>query len=135
MPSRRTLLKPESLNVTAYVPGRRSTMRYTPLLSVTAVRTFSMRSGLEASTVTPGRTAPDGSRTTPVRATWAKLRDGTKRHRAAMVHAALSLPMGGSFERVTTGFVKWADCRSGWRVTALKNPSNLALDRPSLCRV
>ena len=38
---------------------------YWPVPSVTAVRTFSMSAGLEASTVTPGSTAPEESRTTP----------------------------------------------------------------------
>src|SRR5262245_39071530 len=37
-----------------------------PAPSVTTVRTFSMRAGLAASTVTPGSTAPDVSRTVPV---------------------------------------------------------------------
>src|SRR5262245_20860009 len=41
-------------------------MRYTPELSDTAVRTFSMRAGLVASTVTPGRMAPEGALTIPV---------------------------------------------------------------------
>ena len=41
-------------------------MRYWPLPSVTAVRIFSISSGLDASTVTPGSTAPDESLTTPV---------------------------------------------------------------------
>src|SRR6266446_1795255 len=40
-------------------------MRYWPSASVTAVRTFSIRAGLAASTVTPGRTAPEASLTTP----------------------------------------------------------------------
>src|SRR5260370_1128555 len=40
-------------------------MRYSPRSSVTALRTFSMRAGLEASTVTPGITAPDASVTVP----------------------------------------------------------------------
>ncbi len=66
MPSRLTLLKPVSVNVTEYVPGRRLTMRYWPVPSLTAVRVFSMRTGLAASTVTPGNTAPDVSLTTPV---------------------------------------------------------------------
>src|SRR4029077_3607730 len=34
--------------------------------SVTAVGTFSMSAGLDASTVTPGSTAPDASLTTPL---------------------------------------------------------------------
>src|SRR5215470_15736806 len=41
-------------------------MRYWPVPSLTAVRVFSMRTGLDTSTVTPGRTAPDVSFTTPV---------------------------------------------------------------------
>ena len=40
-------------------------MLYWPEPSVTTVRTFSMSTGLDASTVTPGSTAPDGSLTTP----------------------------------------------------------------------
>jgi hypothetical protein len=41
-------------------------MRNCPLPSVVAVRTFSISAGLDASTVTPGNTAPDESRTVPV---------------------------------------------------------------------
>ncbi len=37
-----------------------------PWLSLTVVRTFSISAGLAASTVAPGRTAPDSSLTTPV---------------------------------------------------------------------
>ena len=51
--------------MTAYTPGRRSTILYTPSPSVTAVRTFSIRAVLDASTVTPGSTAPVVSFTTP----------------------------------------------------------------------
>src|SRR4051812_47852425 len=40
-------------------------MRYWPEPSVTAVRTLSMSAGLAASTVTPGRTAPEASLATP----------------------------------------------------------------------
>jgi hypothetical protein len=72
MPSRRTVLKPGSVKVTVYVPGLRSTIRYCPVSSLTTVRTFSIRTGLEASTVTPGNTPPDVSRATPVMAAWAK---------------------------------------------------------------
>ena len=67
MPSRRTGLKPGSDAVTVYVPGRRSTMRNWPTPSVMATRIFSMRTGLAASTVTPGSTAPELSRTLPAR--------------------------------------------------------------------
>ena len=40
---------------------------YRPSSSVTTARTFSMRTGLAASTVTPGNTAPDVSLTTPAK--------------------------------------------------------------------
>ena len=65
IPSRLNVLKPASVKVTEYVPGRRSMMLYRPWASVTAVRTFSMRVGLAASTDTPGSTPPDESRTRP----------------------------------------------------------------------
>src|SRR6185436_18686896 len=64
-PSRLSALNPGSVNVTLYVPGRRSTTLYWPLPSVTTDRAFSINAGLAASTVTPGRTAPDVSLTTP----------------------------------------------------------------------
>jgi hypothetical protein len=41
-------------------------MRYCPLPSLMTERTFSMSTGLLASTVTPGSTAPDVSFTVPV---------------------------------------------------------------------
>ena len=65
MPSRLTVENPLRVKVTAYVPGRSSMNRYCPLPSVTTLRTFSISAGLVASTVTPGKTAPEGSRTTP----------------------------------------------------------------------
>ena len=70
-PSRLTVVNPGNVNSTAYVPGSRSTMRYCPEPSVTAERTFSIRTGLDASTVTPGSTPPDVSLTTPVIDAWA----------------------------------------------------------------
>src|SRR5262249_32076240 len=65
-PSRLNVLKPGSVNVTEYVPGRSSVIRYSPFSSVIVERTFSISAGLAASTVTPGSTAPDVSLTTPV---------------------------------------------------------------------
>ena len=60
-----TGLNPGSVKVTAYTPGRRSTILYWPRSSVTAVRIFSMSAGLDASTVTPGRIAPVASVASP----------------------------------------------------------------------
>src|SRR5689334_3666015 len=78
MPSRLTVLKPGSENVTEYVPGRRSTIRYWPVSSLTTERTFSISAGLAASTVTPGNTPPDASLTTPVMAACANAAAGNK---------------------------------------------------------
>src|SRR5688572_3211328 len=53
-------------------------MRNWPAPSVTATRTFSMSAGLEASTVTPGSTAPELSRTLPVRVACANPATGNR---------------------------------------------------------
>ena len=66
-PSRITVVKPGSVKVNLYVPGVRSWIRYRPVPSDTVVRTFSINAGLAASTVTPGSTAPEASRTVPAR--------------------------------------------------------------------
>jgi hypothetical protein len=50
----------EPLGVSVTVPpGRRSMILYWPVPSVLTERTFSIRAGLAASTMTPGSTAPD----------------------------------------------------------------------------
>ena len=54
-------------------------MRYWPVASLTTDRTFSIRTGLAASTVAPGNTAPDASLTTPVMAPCADAEDGSRR--------------------------------------------------------
>ena len=58
------------------MPGRKSTTRYCPVPSVVTVRTFSIRTGLATSTVTPGSTPPDASLTTPVMAACARAAAG-----------------------------------------------------------
>src|SRR5256712_6854615 len=82
-PSRLTVVKPGSANVTEYVPGRRSMILYWPCESVNDVRVFSMRIGLVASTVTPGRTAPELSFTTPAMTLWADAPAGSARQTTA----------------------------------------------------
>ena len=62
-----------------------------PLASVTAVRTFSMSAGLAASTVTPGRTAPELSRTTPAIDACANATDGAATSTATTRHHVLTL--------------------------------------------
>src|SRR5258705_8034046 len=54
-------------------------MRYWPPPSVTTDRAFSMSAGLEASTVTPGSTAPEASFTTPVMEACANAAEGIRR--------------------------------------------------------
>src|SRR5437762_6351236 len=66
-------------------------MRYWPLPSVTAERTFSMSAALAASTVTPGRIAPDVSFTTPVMDAWAYAVAGTITKIATTSNARVSL--------------------------------------------
>ena len=74
--SRFKVANPVSVNVTVYVPGCRLSIRYCPAASVVAVRVFSISTGLDASTVTPGSTALEGSLTAPARATCASAAAG-----------------------------------------------------------
>src|SRR5262245_55905609 len=67
MPSRLNAANPGSVNVIVYTPGTRLVILYSPEESVVAARTFSISAGLEASTVTPGNTAPLVSFTEPAR--------------------------------------------------------------------
>src|SRR5262245_2207886 len=61
-------------------------MRYWPVSSVVADLTFSISAGLEASTVTPGSTPPDASRTVPVREAWANTDAGSNRTTSNVRH-------------------------------------------------
>src|SRR6187402_2643558 len=64
-PSRTTVEKPGSSNLTVYVPGLSATIEYVPEPLVTVERVFSISTGLDTSTVTPGNTPPDASLTVP----------------------------------------------------------------------
>ena len=57
-------------------------MRYWPVPSVTAERTFSISAGLVASTVTPGSTAPEASFTSPAITACADARLGQRTNKA-----------------------------------------------------
>ena len=79
-------------------------MRYCPVLSLMVVRTFSMSAGLVASTVTPGRTAPEVSLTEPAITACAKTPVGTRTIDARitnacrverMIHLAMGFPWKG----------------------------------------
>ena len=60
-------------------------MRYCPVPSLTADRTFSMSAGLVASTVTPGSTAPDESFTVPAMTACAEVTVGMRTTHAKSV--------------------------------------------------
>src|SRR5207302_516283 len=96
-----TVVNPGNVNVTVYVPGRKSTMRYRPPSSVTAERSCSINAGLFASTVTPGNTAPDVSATTPVTAApvWAAAIAGTKRRRITPIKSRVNARMASLLNR------------------------------------
>src|SRR5580765_5513650 len=96
-PSRLTVVNPPNVNVIEYVPGRRSTMRYKPAPSVTALFVFSMRTGLAASTVTPGSTAPEASFTTPAIEAWANSAAGTRTTRTNALNHARNVCMSSPF--------------------------------------
>ena len=80
-PSRLNVEKPASVKVTVYAPGRRSGMEYRPLASVVVVRTFSIKAGLAASTVTPGSTRTRAVLNQP-RQRRLRERDGRREHQA-----------------------------------------------------
>ena len=65
IPSRRMTLNPGNVKLTSYVPVLRSMRLKRPSPSVNTTRTPSIRAGLDASTVTPGRTPPELSVTSP----------------------------------------------------------------------
>src|SRR5688572_17605897 len=92
MPSRLTTANPGRVNVSVYSPGTRERMRYWPESLVTVVRCFSMRAGLDASTVTPGNTPPEASLTTPAISAWACAKVGTISANSAHTHK-LDIPI------------------------------------------
>jgi hypothetical protein len=100
------VLKPGSVKVTAYTPGRKSMMRYCPSPSLVVTRTFSIRTGLVASTVTPGSTPPVASLTTPAIALWAQAggADMPRTSAAAAMIFFASMPLPLLVESVKSGF-------------------------------
>src|SRR4249919_3270172 len=96
-------------------------MLYRPSPSVTAVRAFSISTGLAASTVTPGRTAPEVSFTTPVMDDWENAGTGTRATHVSTVATQNSLriphllPFGGREWRQSTTAGNRGGSRSGPR--------------------
>src|SRR5438552_11624229 len=122
-------------------------MRYSPALSVTADRVFSMSTGLDASTVTPGSTAPDVSLTTPVIDAWARAVAGRTRNQARSVDALTSRCTLASFtcgpDRVRGSLVRLVHHVNG-NVSVLRNEhwltrgapeQSVPRNRPARCRV
>src|SRR5437763_2547799 len=123
-PSRFTVANPVRVKVTVYTPGLRSVRRYAPVESVMAERVFSMRTGLAASTVTPGSTAPAASFTIPVRELCACAAAGSrhKSRNATTLHARC-LVMTMSLQVKTppnAGTCDW-DARGFYRSTGFQN--------------
>ena len=79
-------------------------MMYRPSPSVTAERLFSISTGLDASTLTPGSTAPDVSFTIPLNDAWAYAAAGANaRHRndtTLLASARFILPPEGWPDRL-----------------------------------
>src|SRR5437762_2789842 len=76
-------------------------MRYWPVPSVTTVRTFSVNAELDASTVTPGRTPPDESLTTPAIVACANATRGRISTAASTTRALIELR---TLSSMTAGF-------------------------------
>src|SRR5262245_2605053 len=114
-------------------------MRYCPDPSVTAVRVFSVRAGLEASTVTPGSTAPDASLTVPARLAppaWANASAGVSRSRNARVtrdfadtriQTSLLCPLRGARSKCARGQVQTL---TGPRGAGGETPKTKGSDHP-----
>src|SRR5262245_32752207 len=117
--SRLTVTNPGRVKVTTYVPGRRSSIRYRPAPSVAVVRTFSISAGLEASTVTPGSTAPDESLTAPAIVACAHAVDC-----AAMRHASTNNVR--THTRICEFSVSWLTSPGRPRLTRPSRTSSLA---------
>jgi hypothetical protein len=75
-----------------------------PVPSVTADRVFSISTLLDASTFTPGSTAPDVSFATPVNDAWAYAAAGNKaRHRTSITLLASARFIRGLLRVIRTG--------------------------------
>src|SRR5688572_7352400 len=94
-------------------------MRYWPVPSVTAVRTFSISAGLAASTVTPGSSASDVSFTVPAMAACAQTTAGaTNRITNAAVagaHTRANLLYHENDSMLLTS-LSWFACRNAVRI-------------------
>ena len=100
-----TVEKPGRVNVMVYVPGRRSTMLYCPVPSLMATRLPSIRAGLDASMVTPGRMPPVLSVTTPamLESPWANVAVGANARAASKTTNANERFMDPSSIKTTRG--------------------------------
>src|SRR5262245_64300723 len=110
-------------------------MRYWPVASVTTVRVFSMSAGLDASTVTPGSTPPEASRTVPVSEPCANTEAGNSKTNRTRRH----------FERIRgpPSLSRWIGVHTGWLcmqasegyLDDLRYASDVSVHRPRQRRV
>src|SRR5205809_3303308 len=117
------------------MPRRRSTIRYSPVSSLTTERTFSINTGLAASTITPGSTAPAAYMTTPVMADCANAVTGrsTTTNRAAADrlangHIVFLLTWGGSTGDENVGPRARIDTLSRPPAETTRRPVGLSFD-------
>src|SRR5437773_12404485 len=93
-------------------------MRYWPVPSVTTVRTFSIRTGLAASTLTPGSTPPDASLTVPAIDACAYANDGKATIAAIRIpqlaNLRMKLPPGAMSRGWRTYTLGKGDCQRNW---------------------
>src|SRR5688572_25795064 len=94
------------------MPGGRATIRYWPDPSLTADRTFSISTGLAASTVTPGKIPPDVSLTTPVMAACASTTDGRSRRTDSTTNEDMMNPRIALFLLLSDD-TRWPDYSTG----------------------
>src|SRR5438093_336253 len=90
-------------------------MRYCPVPSLTTVRVFSISTGLDASTLTPGSTAADASRMTPVIVACANARLGSSRIPATAAMTFTTRCMTNLLESIGLEPVLDRELHDAWR--------------------
>src|SRR5215471_1573593 len=94
-----------------------------PEPSLTALCVFSIRTGLDASTVTPGSTAPDTSLTTPLMEAWANAAAGVRTNANKTSHRTLNARMKFSLRHAIAGHVFTRGLRASYTpLTVCKQP-------------
>src|SRR5688572_21586180 len=108
---------------------------YWPAPSVTTDRTFSINAGLAASTVTPGRTAPDVSLTTPAMDACAYAAAGSRTRHAIANETRFKPRMCRLLAQNGAGTSGWTSTRANCIFGSQEiNPVNTVAVRDFACR-